>query len=634
MEWSELRDRYDPLNQHVNLPLDSKQRIRERLHAEISRRETHDGDCSRLNVNDRNRSGHNVNDSKTVVHRRRHRRAVTAGSLSAALVAAICIAAVIDYSGPNGAVGYGPFQWIHNFAPHGASGGTSSSSSPVSAGATSGPAKGLTQDGTTSVASQSGKGPASTASQSAQGPSSTASQSVQGPSSTASQSVQGPVSTASQSGQGPSSTASQSGQGPASTASQSGQGPSSTASQSVQGPSSTASQSVQGPSSTASQSAQGPSSTASQSAQSGAGVSNGVVNGLAPVPAPGLQLTADNPLQMFGVDGWMWTGSELLHTRDGGVQWDKVNLPVTVKPYSEVVTVLNAASVRVAVGIVSHRQASVEVLRSQDGGVSWQKSYIKENLPGQSSGQVPASMMFVGETNGWMTTNVPQFGMGAVSPGGLYRTTNGAESWQQVQPIGFPEGLVPFEWVSFVTPQIGFTVAAPQTNADAGVTNGQYRLYRSADGGVHWSQASVPLLKADSVNILAPQFSGSTGYLEAVVTNQNTASLVLFKSTDMGTKWHQVHIFPGQSASTAVLSVSQQAVWVYWDKGLWVSHNQGGSFSPVPNAPSRVTGLDMVDAVTGYAVTAVPLSGTAGEAHVVYETKDGGRTWTKVSTAT
>lgn len=534
MEWSELRDKFDPLNQHVNLPVDSKQRIRERLHAEISQRETHDGDSSRLNVNDRSKRGSNVNDSVTGV-RHRHRRAVTAGSLSAALVAAICIAAVMDYSGPNRAAGYGPFRWIHNFAPHGASGGTSASSSSASAGANSGPAQGLTTDGPASAVLQSGQGPAS---------------------------------------------------------------------------------------------------TVSQSAQSGAGVSNGVVNGLAQVPAPGLQLTADNPLQMYGMDGWMWTGSELLHTKDGGAHWDKVSLPVTVKPYSEAVTVLNAASVRVAVGIVSHRQASVEVLRSQDGGVSWQKSYILENLPGQSSGQVPASMTFVGETNGWMTTNVPQSGMGGASPGGLYRTTNGAESWQQVHPIGFPEGSVPFEWVSFVTPQMGFTVAARQANADAGVTNGQYRLYRSADGGGHWSQASVPLPKADGVNILAPQFSGSTGYLEAVVEHQNTASLVLFKSTDMGTTWHQVHIFPGQSAGTAVLSVSQQAVWVYWDKALWVSHNQGGSFSQLPNAPRRVTGLDMVDAVTGYAVTAVTLSATAGESHVMYETKDGGRTWTKVSTVT
>ncbi|QSO54742.1 hypothetical protein JZ785_13995 [Alicyclobacillus curvatus] len=496
MEWSELRDKFDPLNQHVSLSVDRKERIRERLHAEINRV---------------------VDEPKTVVNHRRHRRAVTAGSVSAALVAVLCIAAVIDYSGQNHAAGNGPFQWIHKFAPHGAAGGTSASST-TSSGATSAPAKGSATDG--------------------------------------------------------------------------------------------------------------PASSTMQSAQNSGEVSNG----LAQMPLPGVQLTADSPVQMFGIYGWMWTTSGLFHTKDGGAHWTKLTLPVAGKPYSEAVTVLNAASVQVALGIAAHTHASIQVLRSTDGGNSWQASSINEDLPGQKSGQVPAAMTFASAMNGWMTTNVPQFGMGGTSPGGLYRTTNGAQSWQRVQSVGFPAGWVPFEWITFPTPQIGFTVAAPSANADAGVTNGQYRLYRSVDGGVHWSQTTLSLPSATRVNILAPRFSSSTGYLEAVVERQNATSLLLFKSTDMGATWQQVYSFPGTSGTSAVLSANPQAVWVYWNGKLWMSGDGGGSFTNAPSVPAGVTELDMMNAANGYAVTTVPLSGTAGETHVLYETKDGGHTWTKVST--
>jgi photosystem II stability/assembly factor-like uncharacterized protein len=134
------------------------------------------------------------------------------------------------------------------------------------------------------------------------------------------------------------------------------------------------------------------------------------------------------------------------------------------------------------------------------------------------------------------------------------------------------------------------------------------------------------------VNILAPRFSSSTGYLEVVVESQNATSLLLFKSTDMGATWQQVHSFTGTSGTSAVLSANPQAVWVYWDGKLWMSRGGGGSFSNVPSVPAGVTELEMMNAANGYAVTTVPLSGKAGETHVLYETKDGGHTWTKVST--
>lgn len=496
MEWSDLKDRFEPLNQHVSLAPDKKQQIRARLHAEI----------------------HQLSEQPQVTRsRRRHRRVVTAGSLGAALVAVLCIAAVIDYS----------------FQHRGTHGGS----------VATGPMK--TSDTTGSTASSSSASGSST-----------------------------------QSGQ------SDSQAGPAQ-------------------------------------------SLAIQSTNS---TSNGVA-GAVQLVSPTVELNPDAPLQMYGNFGWMLGTTGLYHTTDGGKHWTKVNIPLSSKPSNQVVTTLNGAEARVAVGILSQNHASIHFFRTEDGGNTWQQTQLTESLPGQSGGQLPAFMTFSGAKDGWLTTNVPQFGMGGVAPGGLYRTTDGAESWQRVVPTGFPKGTVPFNWLSFVTPQVGFTSGAPQANADAGVTTGQYRLYRTTDGGNTWAEANINEPKAKRLSILEPQFTGSIGYLPEVVESANgSVQLEVYKSTDFGATWSLLHSFQAQHGGQGpALSVNPESTWVAYDGALWVSTDGGKSFSQIANVPGRITELDMANAQSGYAVTVKPLAGTAGQTHLVYQTKDGGKTWTKVS---
>ncbi|KPV45598.1 WD40/YVTN/BNR-like repeat-containing protein [Alicyclobacillus ferrooxydans] len=353
-----------------------------------------------------------------------------------------------------------------------------------------------------------------------------------------------------------------------------------------------------------------------------------------PVGTQGVQLTADKPIEMYGNYGWMLTKSGLMHTSDGGRTWNQTHLPIQGKPYNEVISVLNGAAVRVAAGVVTNSHGVIEIFRSEDNGVTWQTTTINENLPGKGNGQVPATLTFSDSKDGWMTTSVPNFGMGGTQPGALYRTTNGAESWQRMQPSGFTNGTVPFQWITFINSTVGFTIGAPQINADAGVTNGHDQLYQTTDAGISWTKVDLALPPANRIDILQPQFTGNTGYLAVLMPQSNgTTSLNLFRSTNDGATWKQVNAFAVAKGigNGVTMSVNAESVWLYMNGYLWVSTDNGARFTEVPNVPGAVTEVDMTDAHRGYLVIAEPQPGTAGQTHTLYHTDNGGSTWTKIS---
>jgi len=357
---------------------------------------------------------------------------------------------------------------------------------------------------------------------------------------------------------------------------------------------------------------------------------------------PSRTLTPDNPIAMFGQVGWLLTKSGLAHTSDGGQQWQAVTLPDSQQSASasaspsankvnHVVAVVNGAEVRVAAGHIDNGVGQITVSRTEDAGATWVSVSVKGSLSADQAGQIPSSLNFAGAKDGWMTTASLQPGMGGTQPGGLYRTTNGGQTWARVG-TSFANNVVPFAWIAFANANVGFTEAAPQANADAGVTTGQYRLYRTSDGGSNWTAVSLQVPRAKRVDWQPPQWAGTDGYtLASLQTGSAAQELLLYRTSDDGRSWTQTHQFSAGPGNGIAMSVTPAAVWVYWNGVLWKSTDAGKQFNRVPANIGPISGLDMTDALRGTAVVTKPVPGTVGQTHTLYRTTDGGQTWTKLS---
>ncbi|MBC7777550.1 MAG: T9SS type A sorting domain-containing protein [Phycisphaerae bacterium] len=114
-------------------------------------------------------------------------------------------------------------------------------------------------------------------------------------------------------------------------------------------------------------------------------------------------------------------------------------------------------------------QNLTHLLRTTDGGLQW-----TEVLTGANSSQQPF-YYFLDTLHGFQLSNNGQLG----------RTVDGGTSWTTEQAFGTSEAILKLD---FVNPSVGY-LSTWEMPAQIG------RMYRSTDGGAHWSLD----LKADSV---------------------------------------------------------------------------------------------------------------------------------------
>ncbi|WAH38075.1 WD40/YVTN/BNR-like repeat-containing protein [Alicyclobacillus dauci] len=340
-------------------------------------------------------------------------------------------------------------------------------------------------------------------------------------------------------------------------------------------------------------------------------------------------------VQMFSNEhGWM-TGSqgELLHTVDGGQRWKVVNLGIAK---NSVITAITDTQAVVAVPTMDpSQQGTVSVFRTNDGGSHWSKSTIPDDLPNDPAGQMPSTMAFSDSIHGWLVTRVPSSGMGGERPGALYRTIDGGATWQRVQATGFPSNIVAFNWLSFVTQNVGFTVGAKQNlGADSGVTDGSPdMLFVTRDGGVTWKRASITIPKSKFVSIFPPtMFKDGEGLLPVFVSHR----LFLYKTYDGGKSWDHTgnHLFPNYETSDFVSPTEGFVV----DGGtLYHTVDSGRNWEQISSAFRKGSGmmsfdLNFLTDANGWLRTAQNGASEAGPP-IIWHSVDGGRTWSEVFTS-
>ena len=122
------------------------------------------------------------------------------------------------------------------------------------------------------------------------------------------------------------------------------------------------------------------------------------------------------------------------------------------------------------------------VYRTIDGGKSWQQVLFVDEKTGAADVAFDPNNSHILYAGMWQTERRP-WTMTSGGPGsGLYRSTDGGESWQRLKGKGLPEG----EWG-----KVGVRVAPSDSNiVYAMIEAKDGGLYRSKDGGDSWEYAS------------------------------------------------------------------------------------------------------------------------------------------------
>jgi photosystem II stability/assembly factor-like uncharacterized protein len=252
-------------------------------------------------------------------------------------------------------------------------------------------------------------------------------------------------------------------------------------------------------------------------------------------PGPSAQAGASGigGFHLISVDqGWVLTDNQLYWTADGGDTWDAITPPLPGGAALAAVDFIDSLEGRVL--MVATAAAGEDPVYSlgvtHDGGMTWETGTLALFAPGDvSASPDKAYMQWLGPQTGWLV--IKRASGINFSIGSLFRTDDGGLTWTQFSiPVGEP--------VSFITSEIGWV---------AGGAAGD-ELYRTADGGATWvSQAFLQSSgnPGERRAYLSPKFQNvSNGLLPVMVSDGNAVHMDFYATTDGGKAWTLVNSTP------------------------------------------------------------------------------------------
>jgi len=197
-------------------------------------------------------------------------------------------------------------------------------------------------------------------------------------------------------------------------------------------------------------------------------------------------------------------GSTVMISEDAGQNWQLILNPAGRDNYY---ICKGVCFIDDTTGFINGGKESI--LKTIDGGLSWDLKYIGNTI---YEGKYFYEIEFTNRLNG--------FAVG--DDGQLFKTTDTGESWHTI-PSGVSFGLGLIEFADTIT---GFIAGACDSI-----------LLKTSDGGNNWSlidfPSGLPKLEITSIHFI----SDSVGFISGF-SSDNT---LIFKTTDKGITWMQVH---------------------------------------------------------------------------------------------
>src|SRR5512141_966459 len=222
------------------------------------------------------------------------------------------------------------------------------------------------------------------------------------------------------------------------------------------------------------------------------------------------------------------------------------------------------------------------IFRSTDGGKTFEKVLYKDEYTSGNDVRIDPSNPNIVYATLWQQQQsfIEGQGFGGAA-NGVFKSTDGGTTWKQLTN-GLQNVIQANIAIAPSNTKVIYALAstASATNSVTGVVN----LFKTTDGGEHWSPAVADSTRAMDQRPLARIGGGDLPTVTVDPKNENviySASIVLGRSTDAGVTWTPVRGSPGgddyqrlwinPNDTNIILTVS--------DQGAVVSANRGMSWS-------------------------------------------------------
>lgn len=319
------------------------------------------------------------------------------------------------------------------------------------------------------------------------------------------------------------------------------------------------------------------------------------------------------------LDGWGVTETQIVRTNDGGVTWYNVTPPdITETGYNSSLVVLDNDHAWMHLPDFANYPNSGILYHTTNGGLTW------SSAPSPFSG---GDIHFLDENNGWALADLGVgLGSNAVA---IYQTADGGASWTQ-KYTNDPNNTNAGESLPLGGLKSGIAPLDMQTAWVYGViySSGTIYLYRTDDGGVNWSEVTLPLpvgaenfelgIERDQMKFVSP----SDGFIVVRFTG-SVYQAAVYVTNDGGNTWTLTTTPIPDGGSADFLSAEEMVI--YNGSQFYVTRDAARTWNIIPpdvNFGDVFAGMEFVNVSTGWVVTLNPDNHRS-----LYRTSDGGATW-------
>ncbi|NML72022.1 hypothetical protein HHL23_19810 [Chryseobacterium sp. RP-3-3] len=203
--------------------------------------------------------------------------------------------------------------------------------------------------------------------------------------------------------------------------------------------------------------------------------------------------------------------------------------------------------------------------------------------------------------------------------GGLWISNNGGLNWNKTQTDSqIPQGTCSSVCIDYTNDNIIYL-----STGDANYYYNGYGIYKSTNGGNTWSPSNVGIGNRMALEILMSPIDHNT--LIAATTDG------IWKSTDAGQTWTNT-LAGGAFKDMVYKAGSSNIVFAVTDKKLWKSTDNGSSWSQISSvSPNPGNGGRIAVSSANSNIIYVGFVGSnnsAGQGGIIYQSADGGNTFT------